>query len=310
MEKMTLDKIIVSNPYLRTETDIDSLKKSIQTIGLINPLTINAENELIAGGRRYQALKELGITEAAINRVDISTLEQELISIDENLVRTPLNKLELEKCLNRGREIYEELNPDANKIEVEVKKLTAAEKKIEKEEEENDTTSFAAITAEKTGLSKSVIKNAIRRDEQSSDILKEARGNGDVSASQVNEIIRLNKKEQDKILPYIKEKSVKDVRKLVEKALDQGVDLAIHDSLEIQELPREFKQLEAMVKKCNRIFAKILIENLHVEGDGFDKVVSEVELVQEQSSKFIDLFSTNPTYLQTDSEDYQEDSLH
>ena len=291
MEKLTLDKITVTNPYLRTDTDIEALKKSIETIGLINPLTVNNDNELLAGGRRYTAMKELGITEADVQRVDLSTLEQELVSIDENLVRCPLNKLELEQCLNRGREIYEEINPTANKIDIKVRKLSAEEKRQEKEEEENDTTSFAAITSEKTGLSKSVIKNAIKRDAASSKTIKEARGAGEISASQVNEIIKLDKKEQDKILPYVKEKSVKDVRKIVDLARENGLDMAIESSMEVDALPREFTQLETMVKRCNKMLAKIIIENIDAEGDELMKIAGQVQKLKSQSSDFLKLYA-------------------
>jgi len=98
------------------DDDVDSLMTSIQTVGLIHPLTLNKENKLLAGGRRYTALKKMGAKEVRVEIVDRSPLEQELISIDENLVRTPLSKLEFEKCLNRGREIYEKINPDVKKV--------------------------------------------------------------------------------------------------------------------------------------------------------------------------------------------------
>jgi len=119
---------------------------------------------LLAGSRRFQAITELGWKEVDAHVVDRDVLQQELISIDENLVREPLNKLELEKCLNRGREIYEQLNPDANKIDI-----------------------------SKTGLSKSVIKSAIKRDALAADSVKQARSQGELNASQTNEIIQLDK---------------------------------------------------------------------------------------------------------------------
>ncbi len=290
MEKLQLSQITISNPYLRNNTDIETLKKSIETIGLINPLTVNDKNELIAGGRRYQALKELEIEEVEVSRVNCSELEQELISIDENLVRKPLDKLELENCLNRGRDIYEQLNPNAEKIDLEIKELTPDQKKQEKEKEENDTTSFAAITSEKTGLSKSVIKNAIKRDARSSETIKQARGSGDISASQVNEIIKLKKEEQDEILPYIKEKSVKDVRKIVKKAREEGISQAIQASQDQVELPKEFIQLENMAKKCNKILTKVIIENMDIDENDMKKVFQQLEKLKKQSTDFLNLY--------------------
>ena len=92
-----LSDIKRNSEYLRHGTDVDTLKKSIESIGLINPLTINKENELLAGSRRFQAITELGWTEVDVHVVDRDLLQQELISIDENLVREPLSRLELEK---------------------------------------------------------------------------------------------------------------------------------------------------------------------------------------------------------------------
>ena len=46
-----------------------------------------------------------------------------------------LNKLELENALNRGREIYENLNPTANKVSIK----TDEDKKSETEDEEEGT---------------------------------------------------------------------------------------------------------------------------------------------------------------------------
>ena len=88
MHTMNINEISVSNKYLRTNTNVEKLKKSIETVGLINPLIINENNELIAGGRRYTAMKELGYEEVPVFKVSKNSLEQELISIDENLVRS------------------------------------------------------------------------------------------------------------------------------------------------------------------------------------------------------------------------------
>jgi ParB family chromosome partitioning protein len=116
-----INKIKTDNPYLRLESnpDLEKLKKSIETIGLINPLIVNQDFELIAGGRRFSALKEMGRTEVPITKISVNKLEEELISIDENLVRRPLNKLELEKCLGRAKDLYEKLYPEAAKVTLE-----------------------------------------------------------------------------------------------------------------------------------------------------------------------------------------------
>ncbi len=266
LETRQLSDIKRNSKYLRHGTDVESLKKSIESIGLINPLTVNKENELIAGSRRFQAITELGWKEVEVHVVDRDLLQQELISIDENLVREPLNRLELEKYLNRGREIYEQLNPNAIKIDVSNESLNPENKLKEKEQEKVDNDSFAAITSEKTGLSKSVIKSAIKRDELAADSVKQARSQGELNASQTNEIIQLNKELQDKVLPLITDKTVKEAKKIIKAVKQGGIEAAIEENEQFIPLPKEYTLLKSPIKRVNKNLSRILLEGLKYEG--------------------------------------------
>lgn len=263
---LALSDIKRNSEYLRLNTDVETLKKSIEKVGLINPLTINNESELLAGARRFQAMSELGWSECMVNRVDGDSMKQELISIDENLVRSPLSKLEFEKCLNRGREIYETLNPSAIKVDLSSEELSHENKLKQKEKDKLDTNSFAAITAEKTGLSKSVIKGAIKRDELASDAVKTARSTGELNASQTNEIITLDKEIQEDVLPLIADRTVKDAKKIIRAARNGGVDAAIEESESIVPLPKEYTLLRSPMKRVNKNLARILLEELKYDG--------------------------------------------
>ncbi|MGB0453306.1 MAG: ParB/RepB/Spo0J family partition protein [Bacteriovoracaceae bacterium] len=295
MQKIALSDIKVNNPYLRTNTDIEALKKSIDAIGLINPITVNKENELLAGGRRFQAMTELGWEETEVYVVDLTSLEQELVSIDENLVRKALDKLEFEQSLNRGREIYEELFPTANKIEVAAKNKTPEERKVEKEEEENDTDSFAAITSEKTGLSKAVIKSAIKRDALSSENIKQARSQGEISATQTNEIIKLKKEEQDQILPFIQDKPVREVKKIVDNVQRSGVEAAIKLSQEIKTMPKEVAQLKALTKRMNGLLGKMALEDIHYEGPEMKGILDNLLKLRNEADDFMSRYDEEQT---------------
>ena len=266
LQTRQLTDIKRNSEYLRHGTDVDTLKKSIDSIGLINPLTINKDNELLAGSRRFQALTELGWSEVDVHVVDRDLLQQELISIDENLVREPLNRLELEKCLNRGREIYEQLNPNANKIDLSNESLTPENKLKDKEQEKVDNDSFAAITAEKTGLSKSVIKSAIKRDELAADSVKQARSQGELNASQTNEIIQLDKNLQEKVLPLIADKTVKEAKQIIKAVKQGGIDAAIEENEKIVPLPKEYILLKSPVKRVNKNLSRILLDGMKYEG--------------------------------------------
>ncbi len=273
---LQLSDIKRNSEYLRIETDVETLKKSIEKVGLINPITVNTENELLAGARRFQAMTELGWKETVVHIVDRDVLEQELISIDENLVRTPLNKLEFEKCLNRGREIYESLNPTAIKVDLSNEELSPENKLKEKEKEKLDTNSFAAITAEKTGLSKSVIKSAIKRDALASEAVKKARGMGELNASQTNEIITLNKDIQEDVLPLIADKTVKEARKIIRAARNGGVEAAQEESESIVPLPKEYILMKSPLKRINKNLSRILLEELKYDGPEQQQINKEM----------------------------------
>lgn len=262
MEMISLERIQAKNPYLRLDTDIEKLAQSIKTVGLIHPLVVNNNDELIAGGRRFSALKFLGVTEAPVHRLDKDPREQELIAIDENLVRLDLTKVEMEHALRRAKDLYEELNPEAPKVD-----LDADDKELELEAETDGPKSFITMAAEKTGLSAKVIKAAIARDERSSHVVKQARKEGMVSASQVGEIIKLNEDEQNEILPHVHGKTVKEVRDIVKEARKSGLKVALKEAMQRQAVPREVKLLKDQVKKTNKLLVKMILEELLHAGD-------------------------------------------
>ena len=76
--------------------DMDALKESLRMYGLLNPSTLNDNNELIAGERRLQAAKALGWTN--INAVVLSNItpaEQLELELEENNQRKEFTKEEL-----------------------------------------------------------------------------------------------------------------------------------------------------------------------------------------------------------------------
>ncbi|MDF1837562.1 MAG: ParB N-terminal domain-containing protein [Planctomycetota bacterium] len=271
-----ISEIKMSSEYLRKGTDVEALKKSLESVGLIHPVTINLEGELLAGARRVQAATELGWEEIPVQVVEENALVQELISIDENLVRTPLTGLELEKYLNRGRDIYEQLYPSANKVDISTEDLTSEEKAKAKAEEEADEDSFAAVTAEKTGLSKSVILGAITGDALDSDAVKHARGEGSLNATKTNEIIKLDMDIQEEILPLLADKTVKETRRIIAAAKEGGLEAAIEESEKVVPIPREYSQMLSPMKRVNKSISRILVEELRYEGPEQQKINNEL----------------------------------
>ncbi|MFT7677972.1 MAG: ParB family chromosome partitioning protein [Planctomycetota bacterium] len=279
----------LNSDYLRIETDVTALKKSLESVGLIHPVTINQDDELLAGARRVQAAVELGWEEIPVHVVEHDLLVQELISIDENLVRWPLDHLELERVLNRGREIYEEIHPTANKVEVSAEVLSSEEKQALKEKEEQDENSFAAVTAEKTGLSKSVIRSAIKRDALASDEVKDARREGVLNATKTNELIRLEKGVQAGVLDLVADKTAKETRRIVAAALKGGLGAAVEESEKVVPLPREYGQMLSPVRRVNKSIGRILAEELRYSGPEQAKIHNELMALKNNLVLFFEM---------------------
>lgn len=271
MEIRKLAELKATNPYLRLGTDVTELEKSIQTLGLIAPLVISPDNVILAGARRYQALLNLGYTEAPVMVIDRNPLEKELVSIDENLVRKDLSKLEIESHLRRAKEIYQKLNPEADIVEEaqesEVKKVVLPAEK------------FLNMVSEKTGLSPKQIHEAINRDEMASGVVKEARLKGELSLSQTNEIVKLNKEDQKKVISHLKDLPVREIKKFVKIAKTQGVDEAITATPNLPH-QKEFQEIDMGLKKLIKKFKQLQIEGIEISS--FPKETQELfgELVK------------------------------
>lgn len=76
--------------------NLEALKNSLRTYGLLNPITLNEKYELIAGERRLQAAKQLGWTNInAIIMNNVSDVEELELELEENNQRKEFTKEEL-----------------------------------------------------------------------------------------------------------------------------------------------------------------------------------------------------------------------
>ena len=76
--------------------NLDDLKDSLRIYGLLNPITLNRKNELIAGERRLEAAKQIGWTNINANIIDnISDIEKLEKEIEENNQRKEFTEEEL-----------------------------------------------------------------------------------------------------------------------------------------------------------------------------------------------------------------------
>ena len=134
----------------------EEMTQSIAAVGLLNPITLDQNNTLVAGLHRLEAAKLLGWTEIECSVIGMNGLQAELAEIDENIVRTRLTRQELGEQLLRRKDIYEMLHPETkqgmrNGQTAKNANLASLETK-----------SFAQDTAEKTGMSKRAVSRLLQ----------------------------------------------------------------------------------------------------------------------------------------------------
>ncbi len=94
--KVRVTDIILTNRIRKFTGDLDGLRESIRNVGLLNPILIDMDNHLIAGYRRYEAIKQLGWEYIEVRILDIRSKRQRiLIETEENSHRVGLSEDEI-----------------------------------------------------------------------------------------------------------------------------------------------------------------------------------------------------------------------
>ena len=223
---------------------VNSLKDSISKTGQLQPIIVDKVGNLIAGNHRLEACRLLGIRVKAEVLDEINEDKIKLIEIDENLIRTELTPSQLELHLAKRKEIYTRLFPDTKR---------GGKSKGE------EAKTFVEDTAEKTGMHHKTIQRTIRRGENASEELREARDNGEISTSDMDKIITeagSNPEEQHeklkallatKAYPKEKPKKVKE-----DKPESLPIDLEYYKDLE-----KERDDLKALLKERDKEITKL-----------------------------------------------------
>ena len=100
--QIPIEEIVVKRRIRQDLGDLSKLMESLKAYGLMNPILINSNRELIAGRRRLEASKRLGWKNIEAHIVDSSSDVNELeMEIDENLQRRNLSAVELAEGMSR-----------------------------------------------------------------------------------------------------------------------------------------------------------------------------------------------------------------
>ncbi len=116
------------NPNRRILGDVSELAKSINEIGLLNPISVTKDFILIAGLHRLEACKSLGWSDISANVLDVDDITTQLAEIDENLVRNELSALERGEQLAKRKDLYEAKYPQTKKGQAQALGMHRAQK--------------------------------------------------------------------------------------------------------------------------------------------------------------------------------------
>ena len=113
MKVIPLAQIIVGERFREDLGNIEELAASIKEKGLIQPLSINSDYTLLAGGRRYAACTALGIDKIPVmireGNDEVDAREVELV---ENIHRKEMSWQERAKLTSRLHNLYKERDPN------------------------------------------------------------------------------------------------------------------------------------------------------------------------------------------------------
>lgn len=84
MEQISIASISVENRFRKDMGNLDALAASIKELGQLQPIIINKDRRLIAGGRRLAAMKMLGRDTIAASVFDLDDLDALKVERDEN----------------------------------------------------------------------------------------------------------------------------------------------------------------------------------------------------------------------------------
>ena len=110
LEEVEINQIKVGTRLRKIDQDkVNDLVESIRLVGLLHPIVVDANNNLLAGNHRLEAYRTLGKDQIPAQIIDMDELNAELVQIDENLILNQLTILETAEHLIRREEILTKL---------------------------------------------------------------------------------------------------------------------------------------------------------------------------------------------------------
>ena len=85
--KVSIADIKIGSRFRKDLGDIGPLIDSIKRHGLLHPVVITADRELVCGARRIEACRKIGITEIEAHQISLNEASVSVAEVDENIFR-------------------------------------------------------------------------------------------------------------------------------------------------------------------------------------------------------------------------------
>jgi len=263
---------------------VQALVQSIREIGLQSPITLRAvpckegiptpgcykgnTYHLVAGEHRLQACKALGWKEIPAFILDADDAICRLWEIDENLVRADLTELERAEHLRERKFWYEQVHQHA--------KHGGNKTPSGQFGHTGDTPSFAADTAQRTGMSERDVRRAVERAEAIDPDVKEAIRDMPAIANKVVELDALaavEPEEQKAAVEAVKSGKARNVREATKGAKARKSKRRTQPMPSDEDLVR--REIMAALKHCQKkVTRPIAAVQINCDGSAVDVVVT------------------------------------
>ncbi len=201
------NKIKVNERVRKDFPGIEELAESIKELGLLQPILISGDNELIAGHRRLLACKQLGLEKIECNKINPSSELQKLdMELAENVKRKDFNPMELARGLAKRKDLYEFEHPET-KHNSSFKGNQSVEGRSKTE---SDIDRFTVETAKTIGKSETFVKEHL----QLNDIKEEDKIRIEHNELKKSQALAIHRKEKKK------EKLKEEVKEIISEDLN------------------------------------------------------------------------------------------
>ena len=282
-QDIPIDQIIVP-PNSKRSIDpdkVEGLMNSMREIGLLNPIVVTQDYVLVSGRHRILATRKLGWKTIRGRIVATDALRNELITIDENLMRKEVSVFEESESLNRREAIILALGMRSRSGENQYSATTSGEYVVA------GTTggtyhrppiSTGKLTtkdlAAASGLAESTYQERMKIARGVDDEVKEKIRNTPIAdnKSELLRLIKENKDDQMKIVQKVLNGDVKDVK--------EGVS-SVHREKQLAEFSALAEDVKKLPDTISLIHADFFDYEEQIEDNSIDMIFTDVPYISD-----------------------------